>query len=368
MAFITRFVVFPSSEAATAVALWIIHTHVYELFDSTPRLVLTSAEKGSGKSRCLEVIELLGRNAEQVTDPSIASIFRSLKVERLTVLLDECDNYLDPNGRRDSADLRALVNTGHRVNGKTKRCAPHSHEPETFSTFCPVALGGLGNLPDTILDRSVRIAMKKRAPDEPVERLRHRRVGPEAEILRERLRTWGESNPTAFDGADPVMPDEIFDRAQDVWEPLVAIADRAGDAWPSLARRAAVVLTRAQAEPGQSMGGRLLADLWRNYGSTSEVFIRTEEMLSSLQSDDTSPWADGGITSRRLAHLLRYYGIKPEQHRVGTENHRGYRVSELRDAWRRYLPPTATAATSATGVTDLMTRRRRKKLPQHQVG
>jgi hypothetical protein len=368
LAFVTRFVSFPSTESAVAVALWIVHTHVFEKFDSTPRLVLASAEKQSGKTRCLEVIDLLARRPIQVTDPSAAAVFRSLKSEPRTLLLDECDNYLDPDGRRDSADLRALINTGHRANGKTMRCAANSHEPEEYPTFCPVALAGLGRLPDTVLDRAVRIAMKRRAAGENVERLRQRRIAPEAQALHDEIRHWVERHPDAFEGVDPELPDEISDRAQDVWEPLVAIADEAGGAWPTAARQAAVILSAAQVAPGQSLGVRLLADLWTIYGDTDAVFLRTEDVLARLQSDDTSPWADGGITSRRLANLLRPFDIQAIQHRDGKGNHRGYRVADLRDAWRRYLPRGATAATSATGVIDLSARRRRKKLPQHRAG
>jgi hypothetical protein len=45
-----RYVVFPLHEQATAIALWVIHTWVWEAFDFTPYLHVFSAEKRSGKS------------------------------------------------------------------------------------------------------------------------------------------------------------------------------------------------------------------------------------------------------------------------------------------------------------------------------
>ena len=58
--FIRRFVVLDDHQAL-AVALWVALTHVYDAFGITPYLVITSALKRSGKTRLLEVLELLVR-------------------------------------------------------------------------------------------------------------------------------------------------------------------------------------------------------------------------------------------------------------------------------------------------------------------
>ena len=64
--FIRRFVVLDDHQAV-AVALWIAHTHVYNAFDCTPYLEITSAEKRSGKSRLLEASEVLVREPAKGT-------------------------------------------------------------------------------------------------------------------------------------------------------------------------------------------------------------------------------------------------------------------------------------------------------------
>jgi hypothetical protein len=54
------------------------------------------------------------------------------------------------------------------------------------------------------------------------------------------------------------MPGEITDRAEEAWEPLVAIADMAGGDWPARARSAAVALGTGAPEDGaESIGVRL---------------------------------------------------------------------------------------------------------------
>ncbi|MDP8931865.1 MAG: hypothetical protein M3O70_25665 [Actinomycetota bacterium] len=58
-AFLRRFVVFADRHHAPAVALWTAHTHRLDAADSTPYLAVTAPEKRSGKTRLLEVLELL---------------------------------------------------------------------------------------------------------------------------------------------------------------------------------------------------------------------------------------------------------------------------------------------------------------------
>src|SRR5690606_16457994 len=58
-AFLSRFIAYPSPEAADAHALWIVHAHVVEQFENTPRIAFLSPEPGSGKSRCMELTESL---------------------------------------------------------------------------------------------------------------------------------------------------------------------------------------------------------------------------------------------------------------------------------------------------------------------
>jgi hypothetical protein len=61
-AFVRRYVVLTEHQLV-AVALWVFHTHAIEAAESTPYLSVTSAVPRSGKSRLLEVFELLVRPA-----------------------------------------------------------------------------------------------------------------------------------------------------------------------------------------------------------------------------------------------------------------------------------------------------------------
>src|SRR4051794_7924048 len=80
--FLARFVAFPSKHELVAVTLWAAHTHamaIPDCFESTPRLALLSPEPGSGKTRVLEVLELLVPDALHVLNASAAPIFRTIQ-------------------------------------------------------------------------------------------------------------------------------------------------------------------------------------------------------------------------------------------------------------------------------------------------
>lgn len=166
-----------------------------------------------------------------------------------TILYDEIDTVFGPRAK-DHEDVRGMLNAGHRKGAMAGRCVVRGKiiETEELPAYCAVALAGLDDLPDTIMTRSVVIRMRRRSPAEPVEPWRRRINTPEAEKLKARLVDWSELvRGQAFD-TWPEMPNGVEDRAADVWEPLLAVADLAGGHWPTTARATAVtVVTEAKA-------------------------------------------------------------------------------------------------------------------------
>ena len=76
--FVGRFVAYPSSAAHDAHVLWIAHTHLMDAWESTPRLAFLSPEPASGKTRALEVTELLVPNAVEAINVTPAYLFRKV--------------------------------------------------------------------------------------------------------------------------------------------------------------------------------------------------------------------------------------------------------------------------------------------------
>lgn len=353
--YLGAFVAYPSKEAHDAHTLWIPHTHCLEAFESTPRLAFLSPEPGSGKTRALEVSEPLVSHPIEAVSVSSAFLFRSVGNEaRPTILFDEVDTVFSSKSEA-SEEVRAFLNAGHRRGASFGRCVVRGREvaTEMIPAFAAVALAGLGSLPDTILTRSVRIMMRRRGPGEKVEPYRRRIHAPAGEMLREQLIMWAASATGRLGSTWPDLPPEITDRDADVWEPLIAVADLAGGDWPKRARVAAVALVSQSQTLRESLGVRLLGDLRTVFNGEEQ--LPTETILADLHRLDESPWGDlrgKALDSRGLARLLRPYDIRPTTIRTATGTPKGYRRTDLHDAWGRYLSLSPeNCATSATSDT-----------------
>jgi hypothetical protein len=243
--FLRRFVAHPSEAALVAHVLWIAHTHVMDAWESTPRIAFLSPEPGSGKTRALEITELLVPRPVVAVNVTPAYLFRKVADEagKPTVLFDEIDTVFGPQAR-DNEEIRGLLNAGHRRGAVAGRCVMRGKivETEELPAYCAVAMAGLGDLPDTILTRSVIIRMRRRAPGEHVEPYRRRLYEKEGDVLRERLSGWAHLHEDVLSTAWPEMPEGVHDRDADVWEPLLAVADAAGGEWPERARVSGVSL------------------------------------------------------------------------------------------------------------------------------
>jgi hypothetical protein len=353
--FITRFCVFPDANTATAVALWTVHTHMIEHFHTTPRLALLSPEPGSGKTRVLEVLDLLVPEPMFSLSASPAAVFRTLAERQITLLFDEVDAVFSKRGKDDNnEDLRALLNAGYKRGATIPRCVGTKHEVRSFPVYAAVALAGLGDLPDTIMTRAVIVRMRRRGPGEAVEPFRSRQHDGEGHELRDRIAAWATDVGRSVGESWPRLPDGIVDRPAEIWEPLLAVADAAGGHWPQTARDACVALCKLATDRRMSLGVRLLADLKVIFGTADTM--ATEELLENLHAgesaglDADAPWSDlhgKPISARQLASMLKPYGISSTKVKVRGAALQGYRREHLHDAWSRYLPSSPARAEPA---------------------
>jgi hypothetical protein len=360
--FVRAYVAFPSEAASVAVTLWAAHTHLVAAFESTPRLALLSPEKQCGKTRVLELLELLCAGSERLSDASPSYMFRRIGAGDVTVMLDEAD-AIWKRGKADEAAeaLRSIVNAGHRKGAFVGRVQMNGQNADLvrFGVYAPVALAGIGDcLPDTILDRAVIVPMRRRAPDEPVREFRERSTRPEGEALRERLDAWALD---VFDKVGypwPDMPPGVTDRPADVWEPLLMVAELAGGEWPARAREACQAFVTGDSDDAVSLGVRLLTDLLDAFRDAADLVPArsTEAILSHLHGLDEAPWGDWygkPFSARNLAKLLKPYGVKSRLVRIGASPARGYRREDLWDPWTRYGVLGSLSVTSVTSVTPL---------------
>ena len=210
--------------------------------------------------------------------------------------------------------------------------------------YCPKVLAGINTTrwPDTVTDRSIEIELRRKRPDEKVEKMRWRKLHAETEHLRAKLARWAAAYVETLRDADPQLPGQLDDRAAEGWEPLLAIADLAGGEHGKLARKAALVLAKGRAGADEAQGVVLLAALLPIFAGSENVF--TETITAKLNTDDALPFGayrEGrGIDGRGLARLLKPFGVHGKQVRVGESTKKGYWREDFVDAWSRYCPPT----------------------------
>lgn len=342
--YLGRFIRYPSDEARVAHTLWCGHTHLMACWETTPRIVFASPEPGSGKTRALEITEQIVPRPLMAVNMSSSALFRKVGSDEglPTVLFDEIDTVFGSKAPSNE-ELRGLLNAGYRRGAKTYRSVIRGKrvEVEEIEAFSAVALAGLGDLPDTILTRSVIVRMQRRRPTERVEPYRRRLHAAEGEAIRERISEWAIGIEAEAARYIPNMPAGVEDRDADCWEALLAVADLAGGDWPRRARVSCVSLVSLSHDRARTLGIQLLEDLRGVFGDAD--VLSTEHILSELHKMEESPWGDlrgKPLDARGLARRLKPYGAKPAQVRILASTMKGYRREGLHDAWERYLSPS----------------------------
>lgn len=352
-AFLCKHVAFPTEHHAVTVTMWSAHTYLMPKFDTSPRLALLSPEPQCGKSRVLELLELLCLSAEMFNNMSPAYLYRRIGAGPVTILYDEVDAvWKHGRGDETAEALRSIIDQGYRKTGKVGRVEMNGQGATLvqFPVYTPMALAGIGDcLPGTVVDRSVVIRMRRRPQDVTVARYRERVTRPEGEAIARRLAKWCSSVASRVGNPWPQVPDNLPDRTYDGWETLLMIADLAGGHWPERAREACEKLA-FDYQQERHIGAVLLSDLYEIFQGHDSLW--TTEILGALNDIETSPWGDWGgkpLTSHGLARLLKPYSIRPDSVRVAATVRKGYKRSDFTDAWTRYLGQGAvTPGTTGT--------------------
>jgi hypothetical protein len=378
--YVGRFIAYPSEAAKIAHVAWIAHTYLLDSFYATPRLTILSPEKRSGKTRLLEITKLLAQNAKAMVSPSPSSLYTYIELEEVTpsFLIDEVGRLLE---KKEISDFIAIVEAGFQPGHTVPRVVLDPvRKIENFKVYAPILMAGIdnGRMPDTILDRSITIRMKRNVG----ERLRYRskKNGAEGLALGLKLSQWASGLLEKAANIEPVMPDELNDREQDKWEPLfivgrladltvtdvtavTAVTDDSGvtASWEERITKAALELSNeARETETASTSETLLKDI---YDVFNEVFsvdkMKTTDLCDRLNQKEESPWFSYNygkpLDGRGLAKMLKRYHIKPRPIRFDGVPDKGYYRSDFDDPWKRYLglhsKTTVTAVTPVATVT-----------------
>ncbi len=322
---------------ANAIALWIVFTHCIDSTNVAPILNICSPEKRCGKSTLLSLLENLVHRPLLASNISPAAIFRTIEEHKPTLLLDEVDTFIN----NEKSELRGIINSGHsRSSAFVIRTVGDNHTPQKFSTWGAKCLAGIGNIPDTIKDRSISINLRRKLQGEEITKLRRTSKAHLAE-LQMQCQRFAADNGFRISSSQPETPFDLNDRAADSWESLFVISDIAGGKWPSYAREASLHLS----SDDESITGsvELLQNIRNIFEEKMISKISTAELLTALCLDTESPWATYNrgqpMSPRQLAKKLKEFKIQSGTIRLpnGTTP-KGYYRENFDDIFKRYIP------------------------------
>ena len=388
MAEFTSLVVFDRDDGtqpagAVASSLWVISTHCYErfpargdplddVFDHATRLMISAGTIRSGKTRLLDTIACLGRRVLRASSLSAAVLFRACERFRPLVLLDEVDHA---RLHEDGNALTQLVNDGFEPGGAAWRVGGEKNERlDCFRVFTPVALCGIGRLPPATEDRCVRIVLVRKPKSRKTARLNKSKKKALRALAPEILRWVQDNQKVLIQNLEPDFPPGVEnDRDEDLWRPLLAIADTIGGEVPDLARRAMLELIAVGHE--QSVGEELMTavhalmqqELVDHPKSRQIALPRLVGLVNGVEGSWSEQRGGLGCNSQWLSKQLKSFSLssKPVRDPIHSESAaRGYDVYELLAVSKRYRsdveddadisrsppPKASTSSTSSTGT------------------
>ena len=326
---------------AETLALWSIFSYCYDASNIAPKLLIHSPEKRCGKTTLLDVLSEIVWKPILASNITPAVIFRVIEDIGGTIMIDEADTFIKKN-----TEIAGVINSGHRKkHAIVWRCDGDDNKPRPFSTWAPTVIAMIGKPQDTIVDRSIIITMRRKKPDEEVQRFIQHKVEKELNMLARKTARWCHDNFDDLREADPQIAEGLNDRAADNWRPLFAIADLIGHECAITSRVAAIELNKSEHdEENTSASTLLLGDIQDIFETTRQDRLSSQALLSNLHDMEERPWADWNrgreITANQIARHLKPFGVKPKKMRIYNESVRGYERSQFDDAFDRYLDGT----------------------------
>lgn len=341
-------VVFGTEADADCATLWLIGTYLMETWRLWPRLLITSPTKACGKSTLLEVIDAMAHRGFIVSNASPAAIFRAIEAWKPTLLLDEADTWMKQN-----EELAGILNSGH-----TRRTARvirvqevnGEHVPTAFSTWCPMAIAGIGSQRDTLMSRSVIISLRRKLPVETVERMP---VDLHGDLLRLRRQVarWATDNAIRIGAMTAEPPACGNDRMRDNFTPLWRIAAALGDVWANRIAAAYAAQAQSQDEHNEPAGVIMLRDVAELFATRpgQPDRIASSELVTDLIMMEDRPWAEWKhgrpLTTTTIAKLMKPFGIKARVAKLHGSSARVYFRNEVEAAAVRYAAPKCNPVT-----------------------
>jgi len=209
----------------TFLALWVIGTYVFEIFESYPYIHF-NGPKGVGKTTALELLSKVCFNAELTPNISAPAQFRLIPACSPTLLIDESEKY----HRKSLEDERMILLSGYKRGGTVMRSVQGKGgwRPGMYEVYCPRGFASQNGFEDVMGSRTIKVLMSRTTRS--LKRLNRR----DAEAVRDSLFLTAMSCAATIrevymqmDDPSGIVP--FSGRDYELVQPILAIAAASGD-------------------------------------------------------------------------------------------------------------------------------------------
>lgn len=350
--FISKYATLANDYYTLPLALWVAATHTWPTFDTFPYLVITAYVKRAGKTRLMEILSMVAANGKPFSADSTASMFRSLHEDKATMFLDEAEKL-----NQENHPAREFLNKGYKRGQTIPRFI--GGEVVDFDCYCPKCFVLIGDVYDTLRDRSIVVTMRRRTPVESAhgDKFRRSLVEPEADIIRSEVHTAVVGRQGEIEAAYAELPtlDFLNDRDEELWTPLFTMCRVLCPERMAELTRAAVDIATEKTATRRNF--RELLDVEEQKADDAEAqilllrdmlvltdgakHITSAEVVEKLKAIPTSPWRKfrgAGLSMNDVAALLDALNVRPKAIRVKSGKdtkgaiQRGYLRADLLSA------------------------------------
>jgi hypothetical protein len=300
------------------IALWALHTHIYNQYGKSPRLSILSPVPNCGKSTVLDILSAMAWNPKRMVDPTVATTFRLASSH--TLLIDEVDNM------SIIRNMRSILNDGHSFGGCVTRTGKDG-DVISYPVYGPVALAGIGRLPATLMSRSLVIRLHRSTKAMEAFKVQDHYYASQFSV-------WAEQpnlNP------DPQMPAQLIGRNADKWRPLIAIADSFDRG--AIAREVALFFVNES--DTSDIKESVLRDTQKVFSRVKVDKLTTDTLYRKLLEDKEGEYevdyVEHKITKRVVGNILAEFQIRSKPHRYGGgAPKKCWFREDFEEMWERY--------------------------------
>jgi hypothetical protein len=331
---------FPADYApgATALlALWVILTYNYTVWEAIPYLYL-GGPLGSGKTRLMDILSLMAFRPMTSSNLTAPSLFRTLHQDGGTLFYDEAEKLKQITP--DTGELLSMLLAGYKKGGKAIRLEPvgDSFRSVKFQVYGPKVLACITGLAPALSSRCITLTMFRANPNSAKPRRRIDEQSHRWQQIRDELHMLSISNGASWlklAENTQVCP-EMTGRNYELWQPILSLADwieqNGAAGLLALVQQFAQILMDSTGEEEIPVADEIVLQYLTRLIRIGEQ-PQPRDILDRVR--ESNPEIFSKYSAKGIANLLKRYGVKTNKTR-GMRVYSHVTLSQLEQIERNY--------------------------------